>query len=37
LKIWAESSDHDETVKGMRMFVREVYPRFKELRPGAGR
>jgi len=23
--------DHDETVKGMRMFVREVYPRLKEL------
>ncbi len=24
--------DHDETVKGMQMFVREVYPRLKELR-----
>jgi alkanesulfonate monooxygenase SsuD/methylene tetrahydromethanopterin reductase-like flavin-dependent oxidoreductase (luciferase family) len=23
--------DHDETVKGMQMFVREVYPRLKEL------
>ena len=27
--------DHDETVKGMQMFVREVYPRLKELRPSA--
>jgi hypothetical protein len=24
--------DHDETVKGMRIFTREVYPRLKELR-----
>ena len=24
--------DHDETVKGMQMFSREVYPRLKELR-----
>jgi alkanesulfonate monooxygenase SsuD/methylene tetrahydromethanopterin reductase-like flavin-dependent oxidoreductase (luciferase family) len=24
--------DHEETVKGMRMFAREVYPRLKELR-----
>jgi len=23
--------DHDETVKGMQMFTREVYPRLKEL------
>jgi len=23
--------DHDETVKGMEMFSREVYPRLKEL------
>ena len=23
--------DHDETVKGMKMFTREVYPRLKEL------
>jgi hypothetical protein len=23
--------DHDETVKGMQMFAREVYPRLKEL------
>ena len=23
--------DHEETVKGMRMFTREVYPRLKEL------
>jgi alkanesulfonate monooxygenase SsuD/methylene tetrahydromethanopterin reductase-like flavin-dependent oxidoreductase (luciferase family) len=27
--------DHEETVKGMQMFVREVYPRLKELRPAA--
>ena len=25
--------DHDETVKGMRLFAREVYPRLKELNP----
>jgi alkanesulfonate monooxygenase SsuD/methylene tetrahydromethanopterin reductase-like flavin-dependent oxidoreductase (luciferase family) len=24
--------DHDETVKGMQLFSREVYPRLKELR-----
>jgi hypothetical protein len=24
--------DHEETVKGMQMFSREVYPRVKELR-----
>jgi hypothetical protein len=23
--------DHDETVNGMQMFVREVYPRLKQL------
>jgi len=23
--------DHDETVKGMELFSREVYPRLKEL------
>jgi alkanesulfonate monooxygenase SsuD/methylene tetrahydromethanopterin reductase-like flavin-dependent oxidoreductase (luciferase family) len=27
--------DHDETVKGMEMFVREVYPRLKEARATA--
>jgi hypothetical protein len=26
--------DHEETVKGMRVFASEVYPRLKELRPG---
>ncbi|MBI3302389.1 MAG: hypothetical protein HYZ72_09995 [Deltaproteobacteria bacterium] len=25
--------DHDETVKGMKLFAREVYPRLKELAP----
>ncbi len=25
--------DHDETVKGMQLFAREVYPRLKELNP----
>jgi hypothetical protein len=25
--------DHDETVKGMQMFSREVYPRLNELGP----
>lgn len=29
--------DHDETVKGMTMFSREVYPRLKELKPVAQR
>jgi hypothetical protein len=28
--------DHDETVKGMTMFSREVYPRLKELGVAAG-
>jgi hypothetical protein len=23
--------DHDEIVKGMQMFVREIYPRLKQL------
>jgi len=26
--------DHEETVKGMKLFAREVYPRLKELTPG---
>ncbi len=26
--------EHDETVKGMKLFAREVYPRLKELTPG---
>jgi hypothetical protein len=25
--------DHKETVKGMKLFAREVYPRLKELAP----
>jgi hypothetical protein len=25
--------DHDDTVHGIRMFAREVYPRLKELYP----
>lgn len=28
-------ADHDETVKGMTLFAREVYPRLKELPEGA--
>jgi hypothetical protein len=27
--------DHEETVKGMTLFAREVYPRLKELGGGA--
>jgi hypothetical protein len=26
--------EHDDTVHGIRMFAREVYPRLKELFPG---
>jgi hypothetical protein len=26
--------EHEETVKGMKLFAREVYPRLKELKSG---
>jgi hypothetical protein len=26
--------EHDDTVHGIRMFAREVYPRLKEIYPG---
>jgi len=29
--LYLDFLDHDETVKGMEMFTREVYPRLKEL------